>query len=201
MATFAGTTQKCKACEKTVYVMDQLTADNKIYHRFCFRCHHCKGTLKLSNFSSFEGVLYCKPHYDQLYKMTGSLEKSFEGEFLLSVIGLLLISTPRTARVVRSADQVQTNGKVSRLFAGTQEKCVSCNKTVYPIEKNKWLDNITLLVPYFPTGVEERVTTRTCYFLVFVLDTWMESCDREKRSLLMANLTTSLASGAPMEAV
>ncbi|KAG4907189.1 hypothetical protein JHK82_055850 [Glycine max] len=46
MASFAGTTQKCKACEKAVYLVDQLTADNKIYHKSCFRCYHCKGTLK-----------------------------------------------------------------------------------------------------------------------------------------------------------
>nr|XP_023897485.1 succinate dehydrogenase subunit 7B, mitochondrial-like [Quercus suber] len=44
----AGTTQKCKACEKTVYLVDQLTADSKVYHKACFRCHHCKGTLKCS---------------------------------------------------------------------------------------------------------------------------------------------------------
>jgi len=31
--------------------------------------------------------------------------------------------------------QVQTNNKISRLFSGTQEKCVVCKKTVYPIEK------------------------------------------------------------------
>eukprot|EP00256_Glycine_max_P059471 XP_014627997.1 uncharacterized protein LOC102662735 [Glycine max] len=48
MASFAGTTQKCKACEKAVYLVDQLTADNKIYHKSCFRCYHCKGTLKSS---------------------------------------------------------------------------------------------------------------------------------------------------------
>ncbi|KAH9720074.1 LIM domain-containing protein WLIM1 [Citrus sinensis] len=97
MASFAGTTQKCKACEKTVYLVDQLTADNKVYHKACFRCHHCKGTLKLSNYCSFEGVLYCKPHFDQLFKMTGSLDKSFEG-------------TPKTVRVERSADQVAVDG-------------------------------------------------------------------------------------------
>ncbi|KAK7827948.1 lim domain-containing protein wlim1 [Quercus suber] len=48
MTTFAGTTQKCKACEKTVYLVDQLTADSKVYHKACFRCHHCKGTLKVA---------------------------------------------------------------------------------------------------------------------------------------------------------
>ncbi|KAF4368652.1 hypothetical protein F8388_003353 [Cannabis sativa] len=76
---FAGTTQKCMACDKTVYLVDKLTADNRVYHKACFRCHHCKGTLKLSNYNSFEGVLYCRPHFDQLFKRTGSLDKSFEG--------------------------------------------------------------------------------------------------------------------------
>ncbi|XP_019154421.1 PREDICTED: LIM domain-containing protein WLIM1-like [Ipomoea nil] len=118
---FGGTTQKCKACEKTVYCVDQLRVDSKVYHKSCFRCQHCKGTLKLSNYSSFEGVLYCQPHFDQLFKMTGSLEKSFEG-------------APKMARE-RSTDQTYTSSKVSRLFSGTQEKCVACNKTVYPLEK------------------------------------------------------------------
>lgn len=126
--TFAGTTQKCNACEKTVYLVDRLAADNRIYHKACFRCYHCKSTLKvyiihlcmqkahtnllllhnlslfffwetkiwcipqlrhltiiflylfqLSNFNSFEGVIYCRPHFDQLFKRTGSLDKSFEG--------------------------------------------------------------------------------------------------------------------------
>jgi len=36
--------------------------------------------LQLSNYCSFEGVLYCRPHYDQLFKRTGSLDKSFEGK-------------------------------------------------------------------------------------------------------------------------
>ncbi|GAB4845617.1 LIM domain-containing protein wlim1 [Ancistrocladus abbreviatus] len=121
MATWGGTTQKCKACEKTVYLVDQLTTDGKVYHKACFRCHHCKRTLKLSDYSSFEGVLYCKPHFDQLFKMTGSLEKSFE-------------AAPR-ARVERSPDKPQSNSRVSSLFGGTQEKCVACKKTVYPIEK------------------------------------------------------------------
>jgi cysteine/glycine-rich protein len=48
MAAFAGTQQKCMACDKTVYLVDKLTADNRIYHKACFRCHHCRGTLKVT---------------------------------------------------------------------------------------------------------------------------------------------------------
>ncbi|KAJ6375597.1 hypothetical protein OIU77_000555 [Salix suchowensis] len=35
MATFAGTTQKCNSCEKTVYFVELIT-DNKVYHKACF---------------------------------------------------------------------------------------------------------------------------------------------------------------------
>lgn len=45
--TITSTNPKCKACDKTVYLVDKLTADNKVFHKACFRCHHCKGTLKV----------------------------------------------------------------------------------------------------------------------------------------------------------
>ncbi|KAK2445710.1 LIM domain-containing protein WLIM2b [Trifolium repens] len=120
---FAGTTQKCMSCEKTVYLVDKLTADNRVYHKGCFRCHHCKGTLKLSNYNSFEGVLYCKPHFDQIFKRTGSLDKSFEG-------------TPKIAKPEKTSDNEKpAAAKVSSMFGGTREKCAGCQKTVYPTEK------------------------------------------------------------------
>ncbi|KAA3476523.1 LIM domain-containing protein WLIM1-like isoform X1 [Gossypium australe] len=58
---FAGTTQKCMACDKTVYLVDKLTADNRVYHKACFRCHHCKGTLKVSNGSIHGTPKIAKP--------------------------------------------------------------------------------------------------------------------------------------------
>ncbi|XP_062023340.1 LIM domain-containing protein WLIM1-like isoform X2 [Rosa rugosa] len=122
MATFAGTSQKCTACEKTVYLVDKLTADSRSYHKACFRCHHCRGTLKLSNFCSFEGVLYCRPHYDQLFKRTGSLDKSFEG-------------TPKILKPEKPTIENENSKAVSNMFVGTKDKCVGCEKTVYPIEK------------------------------------------------------------------
>ncbi|KAB2087977.1 hypothetical protein ERO13_A04G118300v2 [Gossypium hirsutum] len=121
MATFQGTQQKCNACNKTVYLVDKLTADNRVFHKACFRCHHCKGTLKLSNYNSFEGVLYCRPHYDQLFKRTGSLDKSFEG-------------TPKVVRPERQIDS-ESALKVMNSFGGTREKCAACSKTAYPIER------------------------------------------------------------------
>ncbi|KAK1321307.1 Pollen-specific protein SF3 [Acorus calamus] len=118
---FIGTQLKCKACDKTVYVMDQLTADGISYHKACFKCNHCKGTLKLSNYSSLEGVLYCKPHFEQLFKETGSFNKSFQSP--VKSAGKL---TPELTR---------TPSKAAGMFSGTQEKCATCGKTAYPLEK------------------------------------------------------------------
>ncbi|KAL6013036.1 LIM domain-containing protein wlim1 [Asimina triloba] len=105
---FAGTTQKCQACDKTVYLVDKLTADNRIFHKACFRCHHCKGTLKLGNYNSFEGVLYCRPHFDQIFKMTGSLDKSFEG-------------TPKVAK-----PEKPVNGEVTVNGTPYHKSCFKC---------------------------------------------------------------------------
>ncbi len=55
---FSGTQQKCKACGKTVYLVEQLTADGVIYHKSCFRCNHCKGTLKVSLLVSVSASLF-----------------------------------------------------------------------------------------------------------------------------------------------
>jgi len=120
---FTGTQQKCKACEKTVYFVDQLSADGVSYHKACFRCNHCKGTLKLSNYSSMEGVLYCKPHFDQLFRESGNFNKNFQSQ--------------RSSKAIDSLQPEMTRSpsKVSMMFSGTQDKCATCGKTAYPLEK------------------------------------------------------------------
>ncbi|CAN1354996.1 LIM domain-containing protein PLIM2c [Linum perenne] len=73
---FSGTTDKCKACDKTVYFIEMVTADSVLYHRNCFKCSHCNGKLVKNN-----------------------------------------------------------QNKFAAMFSGTQDKCSSCQKTVYPLEK------------------------------------------------------------------
>ncbi|KAF0928865.1 hypothetical protein E2562_010723 [Oryza meyeriana var. granulata] len=68
---------KCNACDKTVHFIDLLTADSIPYHKSCFKCSHCKGTLSMCNYSSMDGVLYCKTHFEQLFKETGTFNKNF----------------------------------------------------------------------------------------------------------------------------
>ncbi|KAH0865110.1 hypothetical protein HID58_082321 [Brassica napus] len=122
MSSFTGTQQKCKACEKTVYPVELLSADGVSYHKSCFKCSHCKSRLQLSRYSSMEGVLYCKPHYEQLFKESGSFTKNFQ-------------SPVKPAAEKSSPELTRTPSRVAGMFSGTQEKCATCSKTVYPIEK------------------------------------------------------------------
>ena len=60
--SFTGTLDKCKACDKTVYFVDLLSADGVTYHKSCFKCSHCKGTLVVCflRFSITIGLLRLK---------------------------------------------------------------------------------------------------------------------------------------------
>ncbi|KAL9661626.1 hypothetical protein QQ045_026450 [Rhodiola kirilowii] len=62
----------------------------------------------LSNYSSMEGVVYCKPHFEQLFKESGNFNKNFQS------------SSPSNA---------------SHMFSSTVDKCATCGKTAYPLEK------------------------------------------------------------------
>ncbi|CAN4099513.1 unnamed protein product [Withania somnifera] len=115
---FIGTLDKCKACDKTVYFVDLLSADGITYHKSCFKCTHCKGTLVMSNYSSLDGILYCKTHFKRLFKESGNFSKNFQ-----------------TPKPDRENAVTRTPSKLSAMFSGTQDKCAACNKTVYPLEK------------------------------------------------------------------
>lgn len=101
--------------------MDQLTADGVTYHKSCFKCNKCKGTLKLSNYSSMEGVLYCKPHFEQLFREAGNFNKNFQ--------------SPAKASDKLNPELTRSPSKAAGMFSGTQEKCAICSKTAYPLEK------------------------------------------------------------------
>ncbi|KAL8515719.1 hypothetical protein ACS0TY_014412 [Phlomoides rotata] len=98
-----------------------ISADGIPFHKTCFKCDHCSGRLAMSNYSAVDGKLYCKPHFEQLFKETGSFTtKKFQSRKSSKPILILNNRTP---------------SKVSTLFSGTQEKCAVCTKTVYPLEK------------------------------------------------------------------
>ncbi|CAF0923977.1 unnamed protein product [Adineta steineri] len=68
---------KCSACNKTVYAMEKIEADKKVYHKSCFKCMHCKAILKLGNYTANDGQIYCKPHFLQLFAIKGNYSAGF----------------------------------------------------------------------------------------------------------------------------
>ncbi|CAI6366543.1 unnamed protein product [Macrosiphum euphorbiae] len=48
--------------------MEQIKAERQVWHKNCFRCTTCNKQLTLDIYSSHEGILYCKPHFKELFK-------------------------------------------------------------------------------------------------------------------------------------
>ncbi|KDO39245.1 hypothetical protein CISIN_1g040725mg, partial [Citrus sinensis] len=121
--SFIGTQQKYKVYEKTVYPVEQLSDDGVVYHKSCFKCSHCKGTLKLSNYSSMEGVLYCKPHFEQLFKESGNINKNFQ-----SPARLVEKSTPELTRSPSKAASIKTVCPLEKVAVESQAYHKTCFK-------------------------------------------------------------------------
>lgn len=58
----------CKVCDQHVYQMERLMAEKAVYHNSCFRCYQCKIQLRINNYSSHDGKVYCKAHHKQLFQ-------------------------------------------------------------------------------------------------------------------------------------
>lgn len=67
----------CVACLKTVYPLEKLVANQQTFHNTCFRCAHCSTKLSLANYASLHGTIYCKPHFNQLFKSKGNYDEGF----------------------------------------------------------------------------------------------------------------------------
>jgi len=66
--SFTGTQAKCKTCDKTVHFIDLLTADGVSYHKTCFKCSHCKGTLSVR----MHALINSSCAFDRLLVMCGN---------------------------------------------------------------------------------------------------------------------------------
>ncbi|KAL0297718.1 UNVERIFIED_CONTAM: LIM domain-containing protein PLIM2b, partial [Sesamum radiatum] len=69
---FSGTQDKCAVCAKTVYPLEKVTMEGEFYHKSCFKCAHGGCLLTTSSYAALDGILYCKPHFAQLFKEKGS---------------------------------------------------------------------------------------------------------------------------------
>lgn len=46
--------------------------EGDFFHKKCFRCAHGGCSLTPSNYAALDGIVYCKPHFSQLFKEKGS---------------------------------------------------------------------------------------------------------------------------------
>ncbi|XP_041701535.2 LIM domain and actin-binding protein 1 isoform X2 [Coregonus clupeaformis] len=69
--------ESCVSCQKTVYPLERLVANQQVYHNTCFRCSHCNTKLSLGTYASLHGHVYCKPHFCQLFKAKGNYDEGF----------------------------------------------------------------------------------------------------------------------------
>jgi hypothetical protein len=58
--------KECALCGKTVYPVERLFANKKLYHNNCFRCKTCSKKLSATQYNIHEGSLYCKQHYQEV---------------------------------------------------------------------------------------------------------------------------------------
>ncbi|XP_019790017.1 LIM domain and actin-binding protein 1 isoform X1 [Delphinus delphis] len=69
--------ETCVECQKTVYSMERLLANKQVFHISCFRCSYCNNKLSLGTYASLHGRIYCKPHFNQLFKSKGNYDEGF----------------------------------------------------------------------------------------------------------------------------
>ncbi|EEB14346.1 triadin, putative [Pediculus humanus corporis] len=81
-------TCSCKSWGKQVFQMEQIKAEKSVWHKNCFRCKECNKQLSVDTYSSNEGVLYCKPHFKELFKPKAVMDDETEPTSDKSDLGL-----------------------------------------------------------------------------------------------------------------
>jgi len=143
MVNLGGTSEKCTACAKTVYLTEKIVVedkeDKKTFHKLCLKCTHCKITLNLGTYASMNGVFYCKPHFKQLFATKGNYDEGFgkskHSEKWTPQANTAPSSFIKVEETKVSSDKKETPTHIANRFGGAAEKCAVCNTTVYLTEK------------------------------------------------------------------
>ena len=69
--------EMCAICNKAVYFSERSAADDKVFHKACFRCEECKTILSLGKYASMEGRTFCKPCFKKLFFSKGNYSEGF----------------------------------------------------------------------------------------------------------------------------
>ncbi len=75
----------CLECGKRTYPTDRLQADDKVFHKACFRCAHCNAVIKLGSYAALEGKYYCKVSVCSIVHVFTCVKCEWEYEFALVI--------------------------------------------------------------------------------------------------------------------
>ncbi|XP_043821973.1 LIM domain and actin-binding protein 1 isoform X2 [Dromiciops gliroides] len=127
--------EQCVECQKTVYPMERLLANQQVFHVSCFRCFYCNNKLSLGTYASLHGRIYCKPHFNQLFKSKGNYDEGFghkPHKDLWASRNETEESLERPAQLINSTESPQNPGvedapiaKVGVLTASMEAKATS----------------------------------------------------------------------------
>ncbi|KAI3792454.1 hypothetical protein L2E82_06334 [Cichorium intybus] len=68
-------TEICIVCDEIIDPDENLSVDGVFYHYECFQCSQCNEKLLENDYSSFDGILYCKPHFEQTFTKNGRIPR------------------------------------------------------------------------------------------------------------------------------
>jgi len=149
-----GENEKCTACARAVYATEKFiveeTGTKKPYHKSCLRCSKegCGKQLDLGSYTSIDGTIFCKPHYQQLFKSKGNYDESFgmskpENWKGNNIVTEKLSFIPKTEEINDSSSSVEkhktseaTAEKIRKWREDSQsEVCFICSKSVFLAER------------------------------------------------------------------
>lgn len=132
---FGGGGNKCEVCTKTVYAAETLSFEKKAYHAACFTCGECNKKMSPSDGNQFEDKLLCSKCFS-----SGGYSKK----------------QTKTATTTTSS---KTSSKLAGKFGGGGNKCVRCDKTVYPAETVSYEKNYFHSKCFTCTNCDCQLTT------------------------------------------
>jgi recombinational DNA repair protein (RecF pathway) len=68
------TKNKCGVCDKTVYLNESVSMESVLSPPSCMKCSECGNRVSPTNCAMYQGIMFCKPHFKQLFKMRGKYD-------------------------------------------------------------------------------------------------------------------------------
>jgi len=195
LVTIMSSRDKCVTCSKTVYVTERIVAGDSVFHKGCFRCAHCKNTIRLGNYAALDGKYYCKPHFKQLFALKGNYNEGFgtakHSTKWLNKDSATQTSTPALVEEKISLEKVSLE-KVS-LEKVSLEK-VSLEKPIVGKEKEDTEEEEPEPVPNYFGLTPEEIKDAEEQFKKYDLDQ-SGTIDREEMYKLLVDVSKGKQSG------